>query len=162
MNIDNLLGTSAIPTLMDMRDCAEEFLIDREESCPKEVRGQLRLCLGGQLVEWDNLTHLVFAKKDDCGPILKQICSGVMAAFAAHGFSGGITNDRASASKMSLIMLREAGVKSPDGYSWPDKNDDPPIHDKFIEVDIADIVMPDEQVIPGDGVLPVAAKPKKQ
>jgi hypothetical protein len=138
MTIKEMLEGAAIPTLRGLKDCLAEFLIDRVEACPAEIRDQAQKCLTAQLCDWDDLIHIVYANIDECGPIIKALAANVAVCFATFGFQGGLTKSKDEAGALSLILKREAGQIAPPGVQWPDKASDPPINAKFAKTDEAE------------------------
>lgn len=130
MTIDELEEGKKMPSFRALRETITEFLMDREEAMPKEVREQAKLCMSGTIPgvqPWDDLVELVYSVRDDCGPIMKKIAAAVAWCFEEHNFSGKA--DRMGG--LRPVFRRDAGIKAPKGSKWPAKSTDPDVDPKY-------------------------------
>jgi len=139
MKIEELQNGGTIPTLYGLREAGLEFLIGSPEACPSEIREKLTTAINTPGVgAWDEFIEIVYAKMDECGPIIKTIAAGAATAFEEGQFMG---KPEESALK-SQIFKREAGINPPAGMKWPAKEKDPEPDSRFVEAPAPEPITP--------------------
>jgi len=88
MTINELLETTEMHHPTAFADAFLEFLIDREEAAPADIRDQIKGCTNFSLKEMGVLIELVYARRADCGPILMQLVGKLAEFYDARNYLG--------------------------------------------------------------------------
>ncbi len=138
MTIKELLATTNLHHPTAFGEAFLEFLVDREEGAPSDVRDQLRKCTTFNLNEMGELIELVYARREECGPILLQLIGKLAEFYDMRNYLG--MRDRGSL--INSVVQSTAGVP---GSSMPDESEIPDILDRFVKQDEEEPVDPEPE-----------------
>lgn len=88
MNLKELLATEELHHPTAFTEAFLEYLVDREEAAPAEVRDQIKKCTQFDLNAMGELIEVVYAHRDECGPILLEVVGKLAEFYDARNYLG--------------------------------------------------------------------------
>jgi hypothetical protein len=113
------------------RDALQDYLTDREEALPDDVRERLFEATKERspVVGCRTLAELVYARRSELPPILCDLAAGVAVMMATHGFN---EMDRNSRGPLMAGALRRDAQKLPEGIEPQHEDRDPAPATEFL------------------------------
>lgn len=136
MTVDELLKTDELHHPTAFADAFFDYLIDREEATPANIRDQLKKCREFSIVEYWELIEMVYAHHEDCGPILKEMVGKMAEFYDARNYIGM----RERGGPINSVLRASAGLP---GAKMPSENNIPEIAEKYRPVEEAEAVAPE-------------------
>ena len=107
-------------------EALQEFLYDREEALPDDVRVELRRLSGPTTSPVDAVVkaaELIYARRADLQPKALALGAALAVLAESYNFHGLATDNRGT--RMALSLMRDADVTKPVLIEYPDVTEDP-------------------------------------